>query len=172
MPQYVLPTTEEAWQLAIDQFHYKFIRLSNGCWEWKQCSSRNGYGGACLFGKPDYAHRVSWILFNRRNIPKGMMVRHKCKVPYRRCVNPEHLELGTAKQNTADMMEQGRNKYIMPVVKYGSNHPGSKLVESDVREIRSLVASGTTKKAVADRFDITRSAVRKIVNGDTWVWLT
>lgn len=54
-------------------------------------------------GKQVAAHIVSWILHNGE-VPTGLCVLHKCDV--RRCVNPEHLYLGTKKQNRKDFMDR------------------------------------------------------------------
>ena len=52
------------------------------------------------------AHRVAWEAHNAEPIPEGMIVRHTCDNPA--CINPEHLVLGTPKDNTHDMLERGR----------------------------------------------------------------
>jgi hypothetical protein len=43
-------------------------------------------------------------------VPSGMLILHKCDV--RGCVNPDHLFLGTAKDNTRDMMTKGRENFV------------------------------------------------------------
>lgn len=58
--------------------------------------------------KAEYAHRVSWILNNGRNIPKGKLVLHKCDV--RSCVRPSHLFIGTHLENNRDTIKKGRDK--------------------------------------------------------------
>lgn len=58
--------------------------------------------------KLDYAHRVSYME-HFGPIPDGLMVRHRCH--RRRCVNPEHLVLGTNSDNMKDMMEAKRGKH-------------------------------------------------------------
>ena len=72
----------------------------------------NQYGVSRIPGKRDLgmfrAHRVAWEHANNATIPDGMFVLHSCDVPL--CVNPEHLRLGTAKENTKDMMDRGRHK--------------------------------------------------------------
>jgi hypothetical protein len=74
-----------------------------GCWIWEK-SLCDGYGQLMALGER-YAHRISFIVF-RGPIPKELQVQHICNV--RCCVNPDHLLLGTVKQNSAYMMQCGR----------------------------------------------------------------
>ena len=165
-----LPQDEINWQKAVDKFKSKVEILPNECWLWKQGKNCKGYGMSHLFGKRDFAHRISWILHNRSLIPTDMQILHKCKIPNRACVNPEHLKLGTAKENTADMIAQG-NHYANPPKLKGEDHPRSVLVENDVKEIRRLFRSGYNKTVIAFRFGVNRGTVRDILSGKTWKWL-
>lgn len=58
------------------------------------------------------------------------MVLHKCDV--RKCVNPEHLFIGTAADNAQDMYAKGRENNVR-----GERHPRAVLTEEDVRSIRA-----------------------------------
>jgi len=85
------------------------MRPKSECLFWKGSKNPKGYG---LLG-PQYkpyrrAHRYAWFLSNGQ-IPKGMFILHVCDNPS--CVNIGHLKLGTAKENTQDMMDKGRNNY-------------------------------------------------------------
>lgn len=78
------------------------------CWNWmRYVCGATGYGR--LAGPDGYqkigAHRASWLI-NRGPIPDGLWVLHKCD--NRRCVNPDHLFLGTCEDNVHDMWEKGR----------------------------------------------------------------
>lgn len=81
------------------------------CWPWVASTTHNGYGSFSVID-PDTrehrlvrAHRYSWSIVNGP-IPDDIMVLHSCD--YRPCVNPNHLFLGTAKDNHDDMVEKGR----------------------------------------------------------------
>lgn len=90
---------------VIDYFETKFDKTENGCWLWKQASDKDGYGSFKFKRKVYRAHRFSYMLY-KGEIPDGMMVLHKCDV--RNCINPEHLFLGTAKDNAQDAAKKGR----------------------------------------------------------------
>lgn len=79
--------------------------IRDDCWEWHGGRSRNGYGLICCEGKMKGTHRVSWIVHNGP-IPGGLYVLHKCDNPC--CWRPDHLFLGTQKDNMRDMHEKGR----------------------------------------------------------------
>ena len=83
------------------------IITESGCWIWMGCVDKLGYGRmSSCFGKPPFkAYRVSYELFVGK-IPDGLLVRHKCDTPS--CVNPNHLEVGTQKDNVNDASLRGR----------------------------------------------------------------
>lgn len=140
------------------------VDKSSGCWNWSGGKTRTGYGQFSVNGKNVTAHRTSWeIHFGK--IPHdgsyhGICVCHKCD--NRGCVNPDHLFLGTNKENRDDMMSKGRG------IK-GERQGLSRLTESKVREIRNLYSGGCiTQIELASRFEIDQTTVSLVLNRKTW----
>jgi len=97
---------------VLDRFWKKVNKLGNKephmetrCWVWTASQRGHGYGGIGYKGRTVRAHRLSWILHNG-DIPKGLCVLHACD--NRLCVRPEHLWLGSHKDNAEDRDEKGR----------------------------------------------------------------
>lgn len=124
------------------------------CWEWLAHKNYEGYG---LFGidhKPCYVNRVSWYLANGK-IPEGLCVCHHCDNPS--CVNPAHLFLGTHKDNQVDAARKGRK--------------AKKLISSEVREIRELLADSWSQQEIADTFGVSQATISRISRNKNWAWL-
>src|SRR5690349_3504200 len=85
---------------------WSIVDKSKDCWEWKNSLNQSGYGVFYQNSVGYFAHRVSYFLMNGE-IPIGLLVCHKCDNP--KCVNPEHLFLGTSKDNMLDKVLKGRD---------------------------------------------------------------
>ena len=85
--------------------HYIKIR-SNGCWEWQGGHNGNGYGKFKLEGKTQLSHRVAYSHYFGV-IPKNKVIKHSCHNPS--CCNPDHLKLGTQKENMIEKSQAGRH---------------------------------------------------------------
>lgn len=142
---------------------YVEINTKTDCWEWTGGHSRYGYGAFLYKERQRPAHRVAWELTNG-GIPEGMFVLHDC--PHGdnpRCVNPDHLFLGTQKDNMADMDAKGRRN-----TPAGENHSHSKLLEAQVIEIKRRLADNEQCTKIAKDFLVTRSLIMHIKRGDSW----
>jgi hypothetical protein len=135
-------------------------RESHQCWFWRGSIATNGYGQFMWTDdrKPKRAHRVAYELVCGP-IPNGLLVLHRCDV--RRCCNPAHLFLGTAKENTQDMVQKGRAKGHPQ----GEQHPNARLTADQVREIRDWTGP---KNEIAARFSISEAYVSNIRAGRKW----
>ncbi len=82
------------------------VKKKNGCWKWLSTKNCFGYGRLFSDNKEYKAHRVSWEL-KFGPIPNGLFVLHKCDNP--ECTNPDHLFLGTQRENMNDCLNKGRH---------------------------------------------------------------
>ncbi len=129
-----------------------WMEPNTGCWLWPGGvrNSRLGYGVTKRNGKRVLAHRVSYEI-HKGPIPEGLEVRHICDVPL--CVNPEHLLVGTHKQNMEDMGRRKRNTSVR------------KLTSEQVEIIRS---SALSHRALAERFGVSHRNIGAVKSGQTW----
>jgi hypothetical protein len=131
-----------------------------GCWLWTKYRQSAGYGQICVQGKRWLAHRLAFLTC-KGEIPDGLYVCHSCDI--RACVNPDHLFLGTAKDNVHDMMAKGRKKnsfckgHIL-----SRNNRKRKLSDDDVRGIR---ASNWKLAHLSDKFGVSIPTISLIRNG-------
>lgn len=147
------------------------IRSTVECWNWKASCYRNGYGQFGIGYKKHLAHRVAYRLQNG-GFDEVLLVCHACD--NRKCCNPAHLFLGTQSDNLRDMSAKGRcwvQTRPDDVVR-GQDHYNCKLSESDVTRIRALRSEGVSLPKLASMFSIGTSQVYRIVNGESWGWLT
>lgn len=140
--------------------HFACVSVSeSGCWIWPGSIEKTGYGRATYKGKKWWAHRLAFTM-KVRPIPPGMVVCHKCDNPP--CVNPDHLFLGTRRENSADMVNKER-------AAKGERHSQSKLTAEQVLAIRS---DTRRQHVVAAEHGIDRVTVSDIKRGKSWAWLT
>ena len=142
----------------LERFMTKFVKTET-CWLWTGALNDKGYGWfnttSSRPAKPDRASRVAYRLFIGE-IPKGMCVCHKCDNP--KCVNPDHLFLGTRRDNMIDKISKNR----MPI---GESTSWSKLTEQQVREIRE---STDYQYVIAEKYGICQQSVSSIKRGINW----
>lgn len=146
--------------VAIDvfvRFRKKYIiSEETKCWEWTGSKDKDGYGQFSIGNKCFSPHRFSYKSFNG-NIPHGMVVRHTCN--NRSCVNPEHLTIGTQKQNVQDAINNGAHPS-------GNNHYKSKISEEDINVIIKMWIDGYDCRSISEKIGkITRGAVTSILLG-------
>ena len=133
--------------------------MDTPCIEWTGYRNRKGYGTKNIDYRPRLVHRLAWAE-KHGPIPPGMFVLHNCDNPS--CYNVEHLRLGTAADNTADMMARGRNRWGNNA---GDGNPNAKLTEEKVRAIRK---DQRTLKVLAAEYGVSISTLQSAKVGRTW----
>jgi hypothetical protein len=136
------------------------VKKTDTCWLWHGAvSAQHGYGLLRIRrGKLMLAHRFSFELHNGP-IKDRLCVLHTCD--NRRCVNPNHLWLGTRTDNAADREQKRRGTYE-------EDHPMARLNRQQVWDIRKFRALGVSTHALADVYGITRAYVSAVVRRESW----
>lgn len=116
------------------------------CWLWTKSVTKSGYAQHGIKRKLNYAHRISWVLFNGRQVPDSLLVLHRCDIKI--CVNPNHLFIGTHLDNTTDMIMKNRMTTT------------AKLTSEQLKEILNL--RDLPAREVASRYGVSWSLIFKI----------
>lgn len=160
----------------IAAFYAKIDRSAgpDSCWPWMAGRNHFGHGQLWEGSRKVLSHRMAYEL-TFGPIPLGMVICHRCDNPP--CCNPAHLFLGTVADNNADRDAKGRasqgdahySRARPEMVPRGEAHGRSRLTETDVRIIRSLLASRVPQHRIAALFGIGQNTVSAIKTGKTWV---
>ena len=161
--------------IPIEKRFFNKIDMSGDCWIWTGAKC-NGYGIIRLGNKQVKAHRIAYKLeygelpeYNVDN-PK-LLIRHKCDNTL--CVKPDHLEIGTPKQNSQDMVSRGRSlagnknpgfihKDKLP---RGDNHPWTKLTEKDRQKIcYYYFIEDKSSKEIAKIYGVVQETIQIVLN--------
>ncbi len=154
-----------------EELFWEKVRKADGdaCWEWQGSRSvANRYGQFSCRLTPTKtaslrAHRVMWVMVNG-SIPPGMVVCHRCDNPG--CVRPDHLFLGTLKDNARDCAAKGRmarqrNPYL--------GRTERKLTADKVRAIRAAYTGRYGQKAeLARMYGVSATVIRHILTRKIW----
>jgi hypothetical protein len=150
------------------------LEEDTGCMLWTGPRTRTGYAKSSMWNKTINVHRYIGLanLFQDKETDEfqiydlyndaSLVVMHTCDV--RHCVNPQHLHIGSQKENMQDAVEKGRL-----VVRRGEASNLSSLTEEQVISIREEGASGLySQSAIARRYGISQQQVSRIVNKQRW----
>jgi hypothetical protein len=158
----------------IDRFWSK-VDKSGTCWLWTGGILKTGYGQFSIT-KPSTAraHRFAYEI-TYGSIPNGLFVCHKCD--NRRCVNPAHLWLGTALDNSADMKQKGRHRSPPTAclsrgngfLSTGEYRGLRKLTTNQVIEIRRRHTDENIPRCqLASEYGVAQSTIRDIILRKKW----
>lgn len=136
----------------------------SGCWEWTATKNNKGYGMFTVssYAGKQLAHRLSYRDAHGP-IPKGGLILHSCDNPA--CVNPEHLRIGTHKENVADMDERNRRVTNTP---FGEANCNALLTAYQVIQMRRDYIAGVPKAQIAEANGITKASLDDVISGNSW----
>ncbi len=137
--------------------HYSGSPTETGCVEWGGSIGSGGYGRLTFKGTVLLAHRAAYQ-YKHGPILDSSWVLHSCDNP--RCVNTEHMRLGTPADNVSDRVNRNRGN-----VPCGSDSPHAKLCEDDVRLIRETSRSDTELALI---YGVTRATIWAIKTRRSW----
>lgn len=147
---------EEELERFLSKTSPNFEDTKSQCWIWYGALEKAGYGSFNLRGKTIRASRLSFLHF-KDSIPSGMMVCHTCDI--KRCINPEHLFLGTMSDNVMDSVNKG-------LVARGEKHVQAKLSNEQVVEAKELYRSGLhTQKEISQKYGVCAGYMSRLING-------
>jgi hypothetical protein len=141
------------------KFNQLYKKVDSGCWEWSGTIGNTGYGYQNFNGKLWLAHRYSYFIhFGELN--SKLFVCHKCD--NRKCVNPEHLFLGSAADNINDMVIKKRHRF-------GERKSAAKLKDMDIENIKKLYrVHGLFHREIAFIYSVSTRLIGDIVNNKRW----
>ena len=135
------------------------VEKTSTCWLWRGALTSAGYGSLRRDQRGSYAHRAAYEL-TVEPIPNGFYVCHRCDTPA--CVRPDHLFLGTAKDNSQDCAAKIRGN--------GRPHTAvARLTPEAVRRIRKTYAEQTvSQRQLAEEFGVAQMTISKVVRRVSW----
>lgn len=122
----------------------------SGCWIWLGAINSEGYGTTRVHGKSVKAHRLFYQEAHGIELTSDILLMHSCDI--RCCVNPHHLQMGSARDNMVDMAKKGRS-------------PIAKLTATDVTLVRERLANGESLRSIAKYFAVTKRVISLIKSG-------
>ena len=137
------------------------IRIEGECWVYPNKPAVNGYIYLSIDNKKTLSHRLFYRLF-KGGIPKNSFVLHKCD--NKRCCNPEHLFIGTQKDNMQDMISKNRQKFFL---KEGMEHPFRKINIDIVKKIRKEHETKSFRE-LAKIYGLGKTTIEQIINKRIW----
>ena len=167
-----LEDAAEGWRLR-----KRIVVAENGCWNWQGGLDKHKRGRIAVNGRTRLAHREVWRFFHGP-IQNGKLLCHHCDNP--QCVNPDHLYVGTQRDNMRDFMERnthwtekdperarkvGRESGLKNDWHRGEGNPKANLTVQQVERIRQ---DPRATRFVAADYGVDRTTIQRIRRGALW----
>lgn len=147
---------------VLERFEDKvFYASPDGCHYWTGAHFNFRYGRVIVNKIPTLAHRLAYELY--KGTIGGLYVCHRCDNTL--CVNPNHLFLGTAKNNSEDMVNKGRSKTMGA---HGVKQWLAKLTPTTVKIIRDALTAGFSQRRIANYFKVSPATICNINKNKIW----
>ena len=151
------------WPNVMDRFWSNINKeTEKGCWEWTGGLNFSGYGRIYYDKKRVFAHRFSYELHYGK-FDTNLVVMHICDNT--KCVNPEHLRLGTQADNVYDMVNKNRHVKLK-----GSDNGFCKLNDEEVKEIKNYLKNyyyGMYRE-LGRKYNVKYNTISNIHQNITW----
>lgn len=149
-----VPKTRGRSKTSVEDRFWSKVQVLNpaSCWTWQGGFQTSGYGQFWFRGKCWTAPRAAYTL-TKGEISDGMCVCHRCD--NKKCCNPNHLFIGTPKDNMVDKTRKGR-------------HGKAKLTVDDVRTIRDRIKTGDTQVQIAKDYNVSPATISLLKRRITW----
>lgn len=152
-------TFHQRFKTTEERFSEKYSVAANGCWEWR--SERGLYPKFWTGDGYERATRFIWQRVNGVSLTSDQHLCHKCDNP--RCVNPEHLFVGSHADNMQDKARKGRASRCV-----GEANGQAKLTALDVSHIKRWRECGFSQQKIADAYGVTQTHISEILTGKAW----
>ena len=145
------------------------VKKTKSCWEWQGAMNSTGYGSVGWHGKTYSAHRVAAYLagmLTDMRAPNSTdrantHVLHKCD--NRKCCNPNHLFLGSYRDNMLDAYRKNRKSQLK-----GEVHTNAKLTNKQAQEIREIYKLGKSQMHLAKKYNVSQKAISLIIRNESY----
>lgn len=156
---------KKVWRNTEENFWAQTLLRDSGCIEWAGKTEKGGYGRVSWHGSKRLAHRVAAHLSGKLpDLHSSLCVLHRCDNPA--CCNPEHLFVGTKRDNTLDAVAKGR--HVRPDNR-GERSGNAKLSNVQAEDIRRAYAGGRiSQQKLADTYGVCQMQISKLVRGVTY----
>jgi hypothetical protein len=150
--------TRQRWKTEKQRYEEKYVIHPNGCWQWR---SAGPYPTFWTDGRYVKVARYAWQVKTGLPPPSDMCVCHTCDNP--KCVNPDHLFLGTHTDNMRD--KAAKQRTFRPNATLNGR---AKVDHATAARIRADYEAGMTQEKIAAAYSIGQSSVSRIVRGENW----